>query len=54
MAASTALGERVDAESVREMTLRYFDEMRGADRQPLPPEWPMMGVVRGRRPTSQS
>ena len=30
MSGSTALGERVDAESVREMMFAYFHEMRGA------------------------
>ncbi len=30
VAGSTGLGERLDAESVREMMLRYFDEMRQA------------------------
>jgi class 3 adenylate cyclase/tetratricopeptide (TPR) repeat protein len=30
MSGSTAMGERVDAESVRDMMFRYFDEMRGA------------------------
>ncbi len=27
---STALGEKLDAESLREVLTRYFDEMRGA------------------------
>src|SRR5919204_703365 len=30
MSGSTALGERVDAESVRELMFQYFHEMRGA------------------------
>jgi class 3 adenylate cyclase len=30
MSGSTAMGERVDAESVRDLTLRYFGEMREA------------------------
>ena len=30
MSGSTAMGERVDAESVREMMSRYFDEMGAA------------------------
>src|SRR3989442_10025983 len=30
MSGSTAMGERVDAESVRDLMFRYFHEMRGA------------------------